>query len=295
MGDVKLDIGAIVAEKKALFERYLRIYLADLKQFSTLHAACAYSLSTGGKRLRPVLTMLACEALNGRTEQALQASLAVEMVHTFSLIHDDLPAIDNDDIRRGMPTCHKAFGEAAAILAGDALIFAAFAIIGSSDYSPEVRADLSLFMADACGMNGLLEGEYEDIMAEGKELSIAQIERIYAQKTAKLFELSIYAGSRIGGGTADQIQSMVSYGLHLGRAFQAIDDILDMTSSTHILGKTSGKDVFQDKATLVKALGLEGAKAWAADETGKAVSAIAGIPLGSVLIEFARDMLKRMN
>lgn len=290
-----MKIAAIIAAKKSLFDEYLRDYLDGFDKGSGLQAACAYSLAAGGKRLRPVLAMLACEAVGGAAEQAMGAALAVEMLHTFSLIHDDLPAIDNDDLRRGMATCHKAFGEATAVLAGDALIFAAFALIGSSGYAPEVQADLARKMAESCGLKGLIEGEYADIMAEGKLVSLEAIERIYRKKTGKLFELCLYAGGRVAGAEGARLTALEHFGAHLGLAFQAVDDILDVTSNSEALGKTPGKDTLQDKATIVKTLGLERARAWAEQETARAVAALDGFTSAGTLIDLAHDLLDRVK
>lgn len=290
-----MKIAAIIAAKKSLFDEYLRDYLDGFDKGSGLQAACAYSLAAGGKRLRPVLAMLACEAVGGAAEQAMGAALAVEMLHTFSLIHDDLPALDNDDLRRGMATCHKAFGEATAVLAGDALIFAAFALIGSSGYAPAVQADLSRKMAESCGLKGLIEGEYADIMAEGKLVSLEAIERIYRKKTGKLFELCLYAGGRVAGAEGARLTALEHFGAHLGLAFQAVDDILDVTSNSEALGKTPGKDTLQDKATIVKTLGLERARAWAEQETARAVAALDGFTSAGTLIDLAHDLLDRVK
>ena len=290
-----MEIAAIMAARKSLFDEYLRDYLSGFDKASGLQAACAYSLSAGGKRLRPVLAMLACETVGGAAEQVMGAALAVEMIHTFSLIHDDLPAIDNDDMRRGMATCHNVFGEATAILAGDALIFAAFALIGSSGYAPAVQADLARKTAECCGLKGLIEGEYTDIMAEGRHVSLDAIEQIYRRKTGKLFELCLYAGGRVAGGGSDQLTALEHFGAHLGLAFQAIDDILDVTSNIDALGKTPGKDALQDKATIVKALGLERAKEWAQKETSRAVAALDGITTAGTLIDLAHDLLGRVK
>jgi len=290
-----VKIAAIMAAKKSLFDEFLRDYLSGFDKGSGLQSACAYSLSAGGKRLRPVLTMLACEAVGGAAEQALAAALAVEMIHTFSLIHDDLPAIDNDDMRRGMATCHKAFGEATAILAGDALIFQAFALIGSSGYGADVQMDLSRKMAENCGLRGLIEGEYADIMAEGQDLRLEDIERIYWKKTGRLFELCLFAGGRVAGADRAQLTALEHFGAHLGLAFQAVDDILDVTSNVEALGKTPGKDALQDKATIVKAVGLERAKAWAGQETARAVAALDGFTNAGTLVDLAHELLDRVK
>ncbi|HPA85829.1 MAG TPA: polyprenyl synthetase family protein, partial [Deltaproteobacteria bacterium] len=168
--------------------------------------------------------MMACESLGGNAPETLPAGLAIEMIHTFSLIHDDLPALDNDDMRRGRPTCHAKFGEATAILAGDALIFQALSVIGDSGYPLLVKLDILTFMAEVCGVRGLVQGEYQDVMAEGKSLSIQDIGDIYRKKTSRLFELCMFAGSRIAGGAPGQIDALVGFGTYLGLAFQAIDD-----------------------------------------------------------------------
>lgn len=266
-----VDITALTSEKKDIFDNYLHAYLSAADTSSGIFKAFAYSLKAGGKRIRPVLTMLACECLGGKAEDTLPAGLAIEMVHTFSLIHDDLPALDNDDLRRGRPTCHAKFGEATAILAGDALIFQALSVITAAGYSPRIKLDILEFMAEVCGVKGLVQGEHHDVMAEGKEVSMDEVCDIYRRKTARLFELCMFAGARIAGGAREQIGPLVSFGTYLGLAFQAIDDILDVTSSREVLGKSTGKDLAQGKATIVKALGLQESRRWARDMTEKAV------------------------
>ena len=291
----QVDISAQISGKKDLFENHLHAYLETADASSGIFEAFSYSLRSGGKRIRPVLAMMACESLGGNAPETLPAGLAIEMIHTFSLIHDDLPALDNDDMRRGRPTCHAKFGEATAILAGDALIFQALSVIGDSGYPLRVKLDILTFMAEACGVRGLVQGEYQDVMAEGKSLSIQDIRDIYRKKTSRLFELCMFAGSRIAGGATEQIDALVGFGTYLGLAFQAIDDILDVTSSGDVLGKTSGKDIIQDKATIVKAVGLENARRWARDMTEKAVAHLhAGVTNPLPLKEFAFSMLERV-
>ena len=266
-----VDITALTSGKKDLFDNYLHAYLAAEGPSPGIFEAFAYSLKAGGKRIRPVLTMMACECLGGKAEHTLPAGLAIEMIHTFSLIHDDLPALDNDDLRRGRPTCHAMFGEATAILAGDALIFQALSVITAADYPLQTKLDILKFMAEVCGVKGLVQGEYHDVTAEGKELSMDEVRDIYCRKTARLFELCMFAGACIAGGSQEQIEALVGFGTYLGLAFQAIDDILDVTSSREVLGKTTGKDLAQGKATIVKALGLQESRRWARDMTEKAV------------------------
>ncbi len=291
-----MDISELITAKKTIFDEFLNAYLRDVWSDSGIFEAFSYSLKAGGKRIRPVLVMLACEAAGGNDSAALPAGLAIEMIHTFSLIHDDLPAFDNDDLRRGMPTCHKKFGEATAILAGDALIFQALSVICSSDYPAEVKVDICSVMADVCGTRGLVQGEYEDVLAEGNDISLTKIEEIYTKKTSRLFELCMYSGGRIACGDQAVIHPMVDFGMYLGQAFQAIDDILDVTSSEEKLGKSTGKDLVQDKATVVKALGVDAARIWARDATQRAVSAlenIRGERMGT-LKELALWMLQRV-
>ncbi|MGC9323863.1 MAG: polyprenyl synthetase family protein [Desulfomonilia bacterium] len=291
-----MDIDALLTRKKSLFEDFLETYLSHIQTNSGVVDAFSYSLSAGGKRIRPILTMLACEAMGGTDSAALPAGLAIEMIHTFSLIHDDLPALDNDDLRRGRPTCHTKFGEATAILAGDALIFQALSLICSSAYTPDVKVDLCCALSDVCGFRGLVQGEYEDVMAEGKDLDLMQIEEMYRKKTSRLFELCMYAGGRVISDDLPRIQALKTYGTNIGLAFQAIDDILDVTSSDTTLGKTSGKDIVQDKATIVKALGIEQAREWATLSTEKAIEALTNSNLNRIveLKELASWMLKRV-
>jgi geranylgeranyl diphosphate synthase type II len=269
-----VEIRELMNAKKSVFDGFLLSYLMNARTGSGIFEAFSYSLQAGGKRIRPVLTLLACEAAGGNDRDALPAGLAIEMIHTFSLIHDDLPALDNDDLRRGMPTCHKKFGEATAILAGDALIFQALSVISSADYPPDIKVDICRTIAEVCGTNGLVQGEYDDIMAEHSEPPLGKIEEIYTRKTSSLFELCMYSGARIASKDDALIRPLVAYGTHLGLAFQAIDDILDVTSSEEKLGKSPGKDVVQDKATVVKAVGLDAARTWAQDATEKAVKSL---------------------
>ncbi len=267
----------MITAKKAVFDEYLTGYLLETNSSSGVFEAFSYSLKAGGKRIRPILAMLASEAAGGHGEAALPVGLAIEMIHTFSLIHDDLPALDNDDLRRGLPTCHKKFGEATAILAGDALIFQALSVICTSRYPVQVKVDLCTAFADICGTSGLVQGEYEDVMAEGKDLSPSKIEEIYTQKTSRLFELCMYAGARVACDDDVLTRSLAVFGTHLGLAFQAIDDILDITSDRETLGKSAGKDLAQNKATVVKALGIDEARSWAQAATFRAIKALDGI------------------
>jgi geranylgeranyl diphosphate synthase type II len=274
----EVEPNELITAKKSIFDDYLFSYFKEQGLDSGIFEAFSYSLKAGGKRIRPVLTMLACETAGGDCGDALAAGLAIEMIHTFSLIHDDLPALDNDELRRGLPTCHKKYGEATAILAGDALIFQALSVICSSAYPVDVKLDICRTMAEVCGTKGLVQGEYDDIMAEHLDLPLKRIEEIYIRKTSRLFELCMFSGARIATGDQSVIQPLVMFGTNIGLAFQAIDDILDVTSSAEKLGKSLGKDIAQDKATIVKALGIEAARAWAQDATNKAIHHLGRLP-----------------
>lgn len=294
--DLSVDIADVIAARRTVFDEYLNEYLRETRTGSGVFEAFAYSLLAGGKRIRPILAMLAAEAAGGHGHDALPVGLAIEMIHTFSLIHDDLPALDDDDLRRGRPTCHRKFGEATAVLAGDALIFHALSVICSAPYPAQAKVDICTAMADVCGANGLVQGEYEDVMAEGVELSLEGIESIYTKKTSRLFELCLYTGARIASEDKDLPVRLASYGTHLGKAFQAVDDILDVTSDSTTLGKSTGKDLAQSKATVVKVLGIDGARSWAEQATQAAVKALDGLDRGrtAILRELAFWMLRRV-
>ncbi len=288
LGEILVD--QLLTEKKNIFEEFLTGYLAE--HASGIRQPAAYSLQAGGKRIRPILSMLAAEALYGDQTQALPVGLAIEMIHTFSLIHDDLPAIDNDDLRRGRPTCHKQFGEAAAILAGDSLIFDAFNLVATYNYAAATKGDLLAALSRAGHL--LIQGEYDDILSEGSAPTEETIRSIYLNKTARLFELSLYAGGRTATDNAKHLAALSECGLKLGLAFQAIDDILDVTADAATLGKTAGKDLLQDKATLVKIMDLEQTRAWANQITEEAVQAIDDLPHPQIIQDLARTMLKRI-
>ncbi|XP_068334463.1 geranylgeranyl pyrophosphate synthase 7, chloroplastic-like [Pyrus communis] len=243
-----------------------------------IHRAMRYSLLAGGKRVRPVLCLASCELVGGDESLAIPAACAVEMIHTMSLIHDDLPCMDNDDLRRGKPTNHKAFGEETAVLAGDALLSLAFEHIAAKTtkvVSPErvVRAITEL--GSAVGSLGLVAGQMVDIQSEGKEVTLRELEYIHVHKTAKLLEASVVCGAIIGGAGEGEVERMRKYARCIGLLFQVVDDILDVTKSSEELGKTAGKDLASDKATYPKLMGIEGAKNFAAELVAQAVQELA--------------------
>ena len=233
---------------------------------SRIHQAMAYSLNAGGKRIRPLLVRATCEALGGNPDQALPAACAVELIHTYSLIHDDLPAMDNDDLRRGLPTCHKAFDEATAILAGDAMLTLAFEVLADRTLLPnaQLSADICLqqsqVLARAAGARGMIEGQNLDIQGTGKSLTLVQLEALHRHKTGALIQASCALGGLAAGATLAQQMALREFATAIGLAFQVQDDILDVTTDSETLGKAQGADIAMGKNTYVSLLGLEAAR-----------------------------------
>ncbi|KAG7544806.1 Polyprenyl synthetase [Arabidopsis suecica] len=241
-----------------------------LREPLKIHEAMRYSLLAGGKRVRPVLCIAACELVGGEESTAMPAACAVEMIHTMSLIHDDLPCMDNDDLRRGKPTNHKVFGEDVAVLAGDALLSFAFehlALATSSDVVSPVRVVRAIGeLAKAIGTEGLVAGQVVDISSEGLDLNdvgLEHLEYIHLHKTAALLEASAVLGAIVGGGSDDEIERLRKFARCIGLLFQVVDDILDVTKSSKELGKTAGKDLIADKLTYPKIMGLEKSREFA--------------------------------
>ena len=242
---------------------------------ATIHKAMRYSLFAGGKRLRPILCLAAAEACGGKFAAALPSACAVECIHTYSLIHDDLPSMDNDDLRRGRPTCHKVFGDAIAILAGDALLTVAFEI--ASHAKPVSRYDLREVMreiTEAAGSRKLIAGQVADLEAEGKKLSRDQVRSIHENKTAALLTASVRLGAMAANARTKQLAAVTAFGRALGLAFQVIDDILDVTQTSEKLGKSAGKDLAAKKATYPAVFGLEKSRSEARRLTTRAHKAL---------------------
>ncbi|MGH8163430.1 MAG: polyprenyl synthetase family protein, partial [Rhodanobacteraceae bacterium] len=232
---------------------------------ATIHKAMRYSLFAGGKRLRPILCLAAAEACGGLTKSALPLACAMECIHTYSLIHDDLPSMDNDDFRRGRPTCHKVFGDGIAVLAGDALLTIAFEIAAQAETPP--RYDLREIMLEisiAAGSRKLIAGQVADLEGEGKRHTRAQLRYIHENKTAALLTASVRLGAMSANATPTQLSAMSDFGRALGLAFQVIDDILDVTQTSEKLGKSAGKDAAAQKATYPAVIGLEKSRVEAA-------------------------------
>jgi geranylgeranyl diphosphate synthase type II len=262
---------------------------------ATIHKAMRYSLFAGGKRMRPALLLAAAAASGGREADAMPLACAVECIHTYSLIHDDLPAMDNDDFRRGKPTNHKVFGEGIAVLAGDALLTQAFEIAAQCKKFPRYPPDqIILEIAKASGSLQLVAGQVADLEGEGKNLSVAELRYIHERKTSALLCCSVRLGGMSANCTPAQLTALTDFGYHVGLAFQVIDDILDVTQTSEQLGKTAGKDVTVQKATYPAIVGLEKSRRTAAQLTAKAFAALDIFKGKAVVLEaLAEFLLKR--
>jgi geranylgeranyl diphosphate synthase type II len=253
-----------------------RILPAASAQPPSIHTAMRYSVFAGGKRIRPILCIETARIFDGDITPALHPACAMEFIHTYSLIHDDLPALDNDDLRRGKPTCHKKFGEAIAILAGDALLTLAFETIGATPAATERRAAILTEVASAAGtINGMVGGQVADIEAEGKPIDPQMLEYIHRSKTAALIRASIVSGALCAGAGSEDVARLRRFGETIGWAFQVTDDILDVEESSAALGKTAGKDMAQKKATYPAVYGLERSHQIANDLAAKAIAELA--------------------
>lgn len=235
---------------------------------SVIHRAMRYSLFAGGKRIRPLLAMAAAEAVSDHPEGIENAACALELIHTYSLIHDDLPALDNDDLRRGRPTCHKVFGDAMAILAGDALLTLAFEVLAKlPDVGPDRRILLVADLATASGtVGGMIGGQVNDLEGEGQAPTPELLDRIHRAKTGALLRASVRMGAIYAGAGELQLTAITCFGEHIGLAFQIVDDVLDVEQSSEALGKTAGKDARQKKITFPAVYGLERSRAMAEQE-----------------------------
>jgi geranylgeranyl diphosphate synthase type II len=269
-------------EKRRLVEEALSNALpAERAWPETIHRAVRYSLFAGGKRIRPLLALAAGEVVGGRLADLLPFACAVEMIHTYSLIHDDLPAMDNDDMRRGKPTSHKVFGEAIAILAGDALLTRAFHLLAEVppewDHDDERvlrRLRATALLGEACGTTGLIGGQVLDLQSEGQVIDAQTLERLHRAKTGALLSACVRGGGVLAGASEADLARLEAYASAVGLAFQIVDDILDVTEGEAQLGKSPGKDVDARKATYVTIHGLSSARAMAQDLLAAALEAI---------------------
>ena len=280
-------------------ERLYRMFPEEKLPQGEVSDAARYSLSAGGKRVRPLLTLAFCAMCGGKPEKAVDAACAVEYMHTFSLIHDDMPCMDNDDLRRGKPSCHKAFGETAALLAGDLLAILPFETIAASrDISPAAAVKCVNALSHYCGVYGMIGGQQIDTQKAGEELPGELLLSMYSMKTSALLKAACLCGvycAEPGEYEQKYEQAAAEYAENLGLAFQIIDDILDVTSSPEVLGKAVGNDADNDKHTYVRTYGLEAAKEAAARYTDKAVSALEAFGESDDVKRFTLALLGRNN
>lgn len=296
---MEAEIAPYLREKAQIVEEWLdRLLPGEDAQPSLIHQAMRYSVFAGGKRLRPSLLIATGEIFGASPDDLLPAACALEMIHTYSLIHDDLPAMDNDTLRRGRPTCHVAYGEAMAILAGDALLTAAFSTLASRGPSdPALRLRLISEIAGAAGTErALIGGQVLDLQFEGREVDGTTLEQIHRAKTGALIRAAVRSGAIIGGADDNELSLLTEYGEKAGLAFQIADDLLDETASSEELGKTAGKDAKKHKATFSALYGLDEARRRAEALCSEAVAALRQIPRDtSVLAAIARFIVERRS
>lgn len=274
-----MDLKEYLKSRCRLVDEALDRFLPDAGELpASLHGSMRYSVFAGGKRVRPVLMLAACETVGGELSRALHAACAMEMIHTYSLIHDDLPAMDDDDFRRGNPTNHKVYGEATAILAGDALLTEAFILLSRTEGGGDPAATLRVIheIAHGSGSRGMVGGQVVDMESEGKgEIDLATLSYIHTHKTGALIRASVRSGAILGGATAESLAALTRYGDAIGLAFQIADDILDVEGTTEELGKDAGSDQARGKATYPALVGLEASKARAQELVQMALDALA--------------------
>ncbi len=282
MNNMEFNLSQYLTEKQALVNQYLQLILLQYDKRLELIMAMDHSLMAGGKRLRPILSMAAAQACGKNFLIALPACCAIEMIHTYSLIHDDLPAMDNDDLRRGLPTCHKKFSEATAILAGDALLTHAFNVISNPkpvfDIYPDDQTRIKLIskISRAAGIQGMVEGQMMDMQSFQPEQNneLSHLKKIHALKTGKMITVSVETGALSAGSDAGTIDKLIAYAENIGLAFQVMDDILNIEGDPQIMGKAAGSDTLNEKMTFPAVLGIDESKKYAKNLIDKAIEAI---------------------
>ena len=290
---------AIVSENKALIEAELeKLYTVDTSPASKLYEAQRYSLLSGGKRIRPSLVIESCRMLGGNVEAAIPFAEAVEMIHTYSLIHDDLPCMDDDDMRRGNPTCHKVYGEAMATLAGDGLLTDAFSVcVMNPHVTGDCAATAVALLSGAAGSFGMVRGQVTDLYGESNKLTEEQLVELHLGKTGAMICVSVQLGALAAGiaPNDERVEKLTAFAQRIGLAFQIIDDILDATASEEVLGKSVGSDKDKNKTTFLSFFTVEQARAQAEDMTSSAIKQIADIEGSERLIALALYLCDREN
>ena len=287
------DFTQQLAQDQAMIEEALAGVFRVEERYADLQEAMEYSLLAGGKRIRPVLTLETCRLCGGEPELALPFACGVEMIHTYSLIHDDLPAMDDDALRRGRPTNHVVYGEATAILAGDGLLTAAFEQLTRAKLPADRVVEAVACLSRCAGPAGMVGGQALDMAGEGRGMSRPELEQLQSLKTGALISAAAELGCIAAGGSPEQRRAVARYAQKLGRAFQIRDDMLDVTGTTEEFGKPVGSDRSREKSTFVTALGLEGSGALVEQLTEEAVSALNGFPQPDFLIWLARELASR--
>lgn len=289
------DFALLMARDRAMIEEYLADVFRENARYADLQEAMEYSLLAGGKRIRPVLTLEVCRMCGGNPQEALPFACGVEMIHTYSLIHDDLPAMDDDQLRRGRPTNHIVYGEATAILAGDGLLTAAFEQLSKAKLPSERIVAAVECLARNAGPDGMVGGQALDMAGEGRSMTRKELEQLQSLKTGALISAAAELGCIAAGGSEEQRQKVCDYAQAVGRAFQIQDDILDVTSTDAELGKTVGSDRINEKTTFVTVLGLEESKAMVEALTDKATQALKEFERPDFLIWLAKYLAFRTN
>ncbi|WP_411814175.1 polyprenyl synthetase family protein [Bacillus pumilus] len=291
---VTSNLNEFLTTRKQTIEDYLFTYVQELTIPEELKSSMLYSLKAGGKRLRPVLVLALLNAYGKNEEDGIPVGCAVEMIHTYSLIHDDLPCMDDDDLRRGKPTNHKVYGEATAVLAGDALLTESFRLI-TSQLSSGVSADKKLRIVDelvkSAGALGMVGGQFDDMEAEQKQVSLDELESIHARKTGKLLTFSVAAGAMLAGASDDDIEKLREFSYHIGIAFQIRDDILDLEGSEEKIGKRVGSDTANEKSTYPSLLTLSGAKEKLHEHITRAKEIVSNLQLEQQLLHDLCDLI----
>lgn len=296
-----MDIKEYIGNRKKLVDAFLQSYFSVPFQPAKLHESVTYSLSAGGKRIRPVLCIAAFEACGGTADDVVPYATALELIHTYSLIHDDLPAMDDDDLRRGKPTNHVVFGEGMAILAGDALLTEAFVLLSDPRFKSDRMSDNRILrvvneISFAAGEEGMVGGQAQDLLSEDAEPDVKTLSFIHAHKTAALLRASVVSGAILADADADQLDLLHTYGQNIGVAFQVVDDILDIVGETEVIGKPAGSDEKKKKMTYPKLYGLEKSKQKADELITSAIHALSVFDeKAEPLREIARYLAKRTS
>jgi geranylgeranyl diphosphate synthase type II len=295
-----MDLNSYLKKNYKLIDSFLKSYISSTRRNNScpknLHRSMGYSLMAGGKRLRPIFAIAGHEAVGGRAGKIIPIAASLELIHTYSLIHDDLPAMDDDDLRRNKPTNHKVFGEATAILAGDALLTDAFSIVSNANAKPDALLDIIRELTYACGPHGMVGGQTADILLEGKKAKKSELFYIHTHKTGALIRASVRIGAILGGASRKELNALSEYGENVGLAFQIVDDILDITGTDEELGKSAGADILRGKNTYPSVFGMETSKEEAKILIEKSLDAIRDFnSKADPLREIAKYILRRRN